>query len=69
MIFYFYFRYLIFQNEDGDFAVQPAMKQEIFDESDEDQAPRTFGSIQKVPSISDLSDPEASLGKSLEFLF
>lgn len=49
------------KSEDADFAVQPAMKQEIFDESDEDQTPRTFGSIQKVPSISDLSDPEASL--------
>nr|CAH7735732.1 unnamed protein product [Callosobruchus chinensis] len=33
------------------------MKQEIFDESDEDQIP----AVQKVPSISDLSDPEASL--------
>nr|CAH7725886.1 unnamed protein product [Callosobruchus chinensis] len=42
------------------------MKQEIFDESDEDQIPAALGSVQKVPSISDLSDPEASLGKFLQ---
>lgn len=43
------------------------MKQEIIDGSeDEDQPHTALGSVQKVPSISDLSDPEASLG---EFCF
>ncbi|XP_048523611.1 protein C-ets-1 isoform X2 [Dendroctonus ponderosae] len=46
-------------SKDEDFV----FKQEIIDESsDEDQTQmQTIGSIQKVPSISDLSDPEASL--------
>lgn len=59
--------YVRFQSEDAEFAVQAVMKQEIFDESDEDQATRAFNTIQKVPSISDLSDPEASLGKFISF--
>ncbi|XP_057657003.1 protein c-ets-1-A-like isoform X1 [Diorhabda carinulata] len=50
------------KNDDSEYLTPfSVMKQEIFDESDEDQASRTLGSIQKVPSISDLSDPEASL--------
>ncbi|XP_050505363.1 uncharacterized protein LOC126883743 [Diabrotica virgifera virgifera] len=50
------------KNDDPEYLTPfSVMKQEIFDESDEDQAPRAMGSIQKVPSISDLSDPEASL--------
>ncbi|KAH1014694.1 hypothetical protein HUJ05_012536 [Dendroctonus ponderosae] len=51
-------------SKDEDFV----FKQEIIDESsDEDQTQmQTIGSIQKVPSISDLSDPEASLGVWLE---
>lgn len=42
------------------------MKQELLDENDDDPAPKSIGSIQKVPSISDLSDPEASLGKFID---
>lgn len=41
------------------------LKQEVIDDYDEDSTARSLGSIQKVPSISDLSDPEASLGKYL----
>ncbi|KAG5882200.1 hypothetical protein JTB14_021851 [Gonioctena quinquepunctata] len=51
------------KNDDSEYTTPfSVMKQEIFDESDEDQPQRTMDSIQKVPSISDLSDPEASLG-------
>lgn len=41
------------------------LKQEVQDENEEALVPKSVhtGSIQKVPSISDLSDPEASLGK------
>ncbi|CAH1182056.1 unnamed protein product [Phyllotreta striolata] len=49
-------------SDDGEYLTPfSIMKQEILDESDEDQPPKALGSIQKVPSISDLSDPEASL--------
>lgn len=44
------------------------LKQEVLDDNDEDSAPRSLGSVQKVPSISDLSDPEASLGKCYFFI-
>lgn len=45
------------------------LKQESIDDNEEALVPasRSLGSIQKVPSISDLSDPEASLGESLLF--
>ncbi|CAH0550596.1 unnamed protein product [Brassicogethes aeneus] len=39
------------------------LKQELLDDSDDDPTP-SFNNIQKVPSISDLSDPEASLENS-----
>lgn len=52
------------KNEENDLAsaLSMRMKQEIFDENDEDPAMSIHcSSIQKVPSISDLSDPEVSL--------
>lgn len=49
----------------------PTIKQEVTDEACV-PAPvsRPLSSMQKVPSLSDLSDPESSLGKSIfTFLF
>ena len=49
----------------------PSIKQEVTDEACV-PAPvsRPLSSMQKVPSLSDLSDPESSLGKfSLVFYF
>jgi hypothetical protein len=39
------------------------MKTELVDDNDDAHTPQSVCSIQKVPSISDLSDPEASLGE------
>lgn len=44
------------------------LKQESLDDNEEALVPASR-CLQKVPSISDLSDPEASLGKLLLFSF
>jgi hypothetical protein len=45
-------------------SVMPVIKQERPDDSYVPAGgPRSLGSMQKVPSLSDLSDPESSLGK------
>lgn len=54
---------MCFQSDDVDLAILGTMKTEIVDENEDAQTPQSICSIQKVPSISDLSDPEASLGK------
>lgn len=54
----------ILQCEEAEQSALAVLKQEILDDNDEAPTPRSLGSIQKVPSISDLSDPEASLGES-----
>lgn len=43
------------------------LKQECLDDCEEAMVPRSLGSVQKVPSLSDLSDTEASSGKSFPF--
>ncbi|KAK9877499.1 hypothetical protein WA026_018610 [Henosepilachna vigintioctopunctata] len=58
-------------DEAATMAIISSMKQEMsdgLDDSDDGSGPSTMDSIQKVPSLSDLSDPEASLGKcNIEF--
>lgn len=61
--------YCILQCEEAEQSALAFLKQEISDDSDEAPTSRSLGSIQKVPSISDLSDPEASLGKCLFVFF
>lgn len=58
--------YLLLQCEEAEQSALAFLKQEILDDNDEAPTPRSLGSIQKVPSISDLSDPEASLGKCIK---
>lgn len=47
------------------------LKQELASDAEEEglvpALPGRFTSIQKVPSLSDLSDPESSLGESFEY--
>lgn len=52
-----------FQSDDADVVTLGTMKTELVDDGEEAQTPQSLCEIQKVPSISDLSDPEASLGK------
>ncbi|XP_017769215.1 PREDICTED: ETS-like protein pointed [Nicrophorus vespilloides] len=49
--------------EEPEQVAMAVLKQEICDDNEEAlvPTPRSLGSVQKVPSISDLSDPEASL--------
>lgn len=47
--------------KNDDVTMNSSMKQEILDDTDDASTPMSMGSIQKVPSLSDLSDPEASL--------
>ncbi|XP_064211861.1 ETS-like protein pointed isoform X3 [Tribolium castaneum] len=49
------------KSDDVDLAALATMKTELVDDNDDAQTPQSMCSIQKVPSISDLSDPEASL--------
>ncbi|RZC32671.1 hypothetical protein BDFB_006154, partial [Asbolus verrucosus] len=49
------------KSDDADLISLNVMKTELIDDNDDAQTPQSIGSIQKVPSISDLSDPEASL--------
>jgi hypothetical protein len=49
------------KSDDVDLVTLGAMKTELVDDNDDAHTPQSVCSIQKVPSISDLSDPEASL--------
>lgn len=55
----------LLQYEDHDLSTLGTMKQEILDDNDEAHTPQSLCNMQKVPSISDLSDQDSSLGKSL----
>lgn len=59
----------LLQCEEAEQSAMAVLKQEYPDENDDDSAPMSMGSIQKVPSLSDLSDPEASLGKYLKLYY
>lgn len=61
LIFVFF---LFNQCEEAEYNAMQVLKQEVIDENEEALVPasKAISSIQKVPSISDLSDPEASLG-------
>ncbi|KAL0269812.1 UNVERIFIED_CONTAM: hypothetical protein PYX00_007420 [Menopon gallinae] len=53
-----------------DVVDMPSIKEEVTDEACVPAlVSRPMSSIQKVPSLSDLSDPESSLGKSLRTPF
>lgn len=43
------------------------LKREVQDDNEEALVPTPKSSIRKVPSISDLSDPDASLGKYFQY--
>ncbi|XP_025833754.1 uncharacterized protein LOC112905461 [Agrilus planipennis] len=51
--------------EEAEYTAMVVLKQEVMDDCDDVfvPTPKSLGSIQKVPSLSDLSDPEASSGK------
>lgn len=54
--------FLWLQCEEAEHTAMAVLKQEFIDDGD-DLCSRPLSSMQKVPSISDLSDPESSLGK------